>query len=500
MAAVLPLLAAAFSFAAPPPSPDDAAAPPETPQGSFELVEWVVLIVDPNRPNANDSAAFKSTVPGFARGRRAMADAAGSAEPSPVGVIRLLAKPGVDEGPIDVLLRVHSGRFLGSWPVGKPKNNRTLWDKVTLGDERRGKPLGVGAGHWFERLRAPDDERSSPLSIGRWSERFLLYDAEVAYPNVLRVRVGDGPLAYRLVNAGATPMRDVQVYVPAEGGWRVGGVEELPATAAQPPPTPAAPASGPEATTAPSEGAVTEVFVDGEAEQVEVVAEAAVVEQTDAELGEEAPDLPAPAQAAEAAAAAAAAATNQPAASPASTQPTSAGDDALPADAWRDVKLADDDGTKALPAADAVAAWRGRLAGAGLAPGDVDVILATLRTHALDPEQLTVVYRVDPAELDRLLPLEVVPSPAKVTRVGLAVVRNVDPAAGERIAKLIEQLGSDDWNQREAAQAKLALLGAGAAPRLTDALKHTDLEVVYRVECLLEAIKAQAAPVPPPEE
>lgn len=141
-----------------------------------------------------------------------------------------------------------------------------------------------------------------------------------------------------------------------------------------------------------------------------------------------------------------------------------------------------------------MAGWRERLTAAGLSEADADVILATLRVHALDAEQLTVVYRIEPAELDRLLPLEVVPAPTRVTRVGPAIVKNVDPAAGERIAKLIEQLASDDWDQREAAQSKLAQLGAGAGPKLNEALKHKDLEVVYRAERLLEALAAPAAP------
>src|SRR5687767_10397078 len=52
-------------------APAKSDAPPKlpTPKGSFELVEWVVFVVDAHRPNANEAAAFKSTVPGFARGR-----------------------------------------------------------------------------------------------------------------------------------------------------------------------------------------------------------------------------------------------------------------------------------------------------------------------------------------------------------------------------------------------------------------------------------------------
>src|SRR4051812_21689060 len=53
---------------APLPTTGPAAKRPDTPKGAFDLVEWVIVVVDPNRPNANDVSAFKSTMPGFARG------------------------------------------------------------------------------------------------------------------------------------------------------------------------------------------------------------------------------------------------------------------------------------------------------------------------------------------------------------------------------------------------------------------------------------------------
>ena len=46
------------------------------PAGSFEVVEWLVLNVDSVRPMANEAAAFRSTLPGFARGRRTPGKAA----------------------------------------------------------------------------------------------------------------------------------------------------------------------------------------------------------------------------------------------------------------------------------------------------------------------------------------------------------------------------------------------------------------------------------------
>jgi hypothetical protein len=484
----------------------------DLPKGSFELVEWVVVIVDPNRTNANDNAAFKSTWPGFARGRRpapgepsqprvaprgrrgvaaAPAQAVPSAEalkkPSPVGVIRLIGKGGEEES-IDVLVQATGGRFLQHWPQGKPKTARQLWEKVALKPGPM-QPVPADAGSWFETLRRGGDGAASVISTPRWTERFLMYDAEFPYPNVLKVKAagkdGDAAAAtdagrYQLANAGAWPMRDVEVYSPASGGgWRVSGLTELPSSKPQPATQKSAGPTTAPATTkpaAPSAEAVKQVFADAK-KSVEVKVPASVEPQDESE--ENAPST-------RASRAAATKPSTRPTTQSGATASSSGGGGDVAKEAWRDLAIPAD--VKGLSAEDAVAPWRARLTDAGLTPADVDVILATLRAHALDDEQLTVVYRLDPAELDKLLPLEVVPLPAKTTRVGLAIVINVDPAAGERIAKLIQQMGDPDWSKREAAYAKLAELGAGAKPKLTEATKNSDIEIVYRAERLLDAI------------
>jgi hypothetical protein len=475
----------------------------DLPKGSFELIEWVVLLIDPNRTNANDIASFKSTWPGFARGRRpapgerpmtagfvprgrrmmppvpaVSADALKN--PSPVGVIRLFGKGGEDDS-IDVLLQVPNGRFLQHWPQGKPKNSRQLWEKIAL---KAGPmhPVPADAGSWFETLRrAGDAGAASVISTQRWTERFLMYDAEFPYPNVLKLKAagsgGSGSDAaagkYQLANAGAWPMRDVEIYAPAAGGWRVSGLKELAASKPQPKTEKGGGAEKPEKITAPpgpGTEALRQIFSDAVgSKSIDVK-----VEQ-----GEKATTKPAKAKRA----------TSGPSTHP-TTKPgqadAAAGGGDMPKDSWRDLAIPAD--AKALSAEDAVAPWKARLSEAGLTPADVDVVLATLRTQALDDEQLTVIYRMDPAELDKLLPLEVVPLPAKTTRVGIAIVINIDPAAGERIAKLIAQMGDPDWSKREAAYAKLAEIGAGAKPKLTEATKNTDIEIVYRAERLLDAI------------
>jgi hypothetical protein len=89
--------------------------------------------------------------------------------------------------------------------------------------------------------------------------------------------------------------------------------------------------------------------------------------------------------------------------------------------------------------------------------------------------------------MDRILPLEIVPQPRKVTRVGLVIIRNIDPAIMQEIDQLITQLGDDDWNKREAAEKRLRELGLAAKPKLEQAVKNKDLEIVYRAERLMQA-------------
>ena len=144
-------------------------------------------------------------------------------------------------------------------------------------------------------------------------------------------------------------------------------------------------------------------------------------------------------------------------------------------------------------AADAVAPWKERLAAAGLPPTDFAVIASVLEKHALDPRRLTVVYRLDPADMDRLLPLEVTPSPRKLVRVGLVVVRNLDPGIANDVDRLIAELGDEDWSKRESAHKQLTEIGPAAKGKLEAALKHKDLEIVWRAERLLQVL----SPAPP---
>jgi hypothetical protein len=131
-----------------------------------------------------------------------------------------------------------------------------------------------------------------------------------------------------------------------------------------------------------------------------------------------------------------------------------------------------------------------------LPPTDFAVIASVLERHALESKRLTVVYRLDPAEMERLLPLELTPSPRKLVRVGLVVVRNLDPGIGEDVERLIAQLGDEEWARREAASKQLAEIGPAAKAKLEAATKHKDLEIAWRAERLLLVISPAPAQQP----
>lgn len=135
-----------------------------------------------------------------------------------------------------------------------------------------------------------------------------------------------------------------------------------------------------------------------------------------------------------------------------------------------------------------LASWQSRLESSGVLPIDVPLVMSILQANAFDERWLTVVYRLDPAELERLLPLEVTPTPRKVTRVGIVILRNADPAIAGEIDKLIAQCGDADYQKRQEATRLLTELGTAARPKLEKAMKDKDPEIAFRVGRILSQI------------
>src|SRR3954453_11493133 len=72
----------------------------------------------------------------------------------------------------------------------------------------------------------------------------------------------------------------------------------------------------------------------------------------------------------------------------------------------------------------------------------------------------------------------------------LAAAPPVGPSAAE-VARLIEQLGDDDFDTREIATARLKLAGEPALDALHKALKSDDLEVRRRARRIVAAVEGR---------
>ena len=159
-------------------------------------------------------------------------------------------------------------------------------------------------------------------------------------------------------------------------------------------------------------------------------------------------------------------------------------------------------GTGLTEPSQVLAPWKQKLAASGLPATDFDLIVKILEKHAMIPNRLSAIYRLDADQLDQLLPLDIVPTPRKVVRVGLVIVRNIDPAIATEIETLVTQLGDPKWDARESAQKQLTELGIAARPKLEALLKNAkDPEITYRIERLLDSLNrnpaanAEAVPV-----
>ncbi len=138
--------------------------------------------------------------------------------------------------------------------------------------------------------------------------------------------------------------------------------------------------------------------------------------------------------------------------------------------------------------------WKPVLQKLGVADADSGVMLSILAGTLRDSHKLAAVYLLDDAEFDRMLPLEVVPEPRTISRVGMVIVRNTDPSAGSEVDDLIAQLADPAWSRRDEAYKALAKVGASAVPKLQTAAKSKDVEVAWRAEKLLATLNSGKPP------
>ena len=142
------------------------------------------------------------------------------------------------------------------------------------------------------------------------------------------------------------------------------------------------------------------------------------------------------------------------------------------------------------PAADpdaAIAPILALLQEQGYSTTEADTAAAILRESAFGDASMSLLYVLGRAELDAMLPLSVNADDAEVRRVGIVVVNNVEPDIAGTVGGLIEQLGSDDWPTRDAAQRALIEMDRAAISLVRENAEHTDPEVAYRIEQVIAA-------------
>jgi hypothetical protein len=407
---------------------------PKTAEGAFDVIEWVVFVCDPNQPQANSNTLYHSTLPDFVGSRRSPAPVEKQNDPAPIGVIRFQGATGKEK--VDVLLQNKGGRFLATWPKAVTRSTGVLWQNLVLTDQAPGSLEQVGASNWMNDLR----KGTTPflLKDGR-GDRFILYDAEPKYALPLKVQAGAGEGQYFIANSDKVSVRDLTLYKNETDGWHVANLPELKPTAAT------QPATRPTTTLATTRPATAPA-----ATQALAIASTRPTTQ----------------------------ASSQP-----TTKPTG-----------QPVALA---ATGLKQATEVLAPWKERLTSAGLPEMDWEVIRRILEKHALDTRRLTAIYRLPDEQLDLLLPLEVTPQPRHTIRVGLVIVRSIDPAIVNEIETLVAQLGDPKWDTREAAQKRLLEIGLAAKPKL-DALGKSakDPEVVYRIERVIATLTREPTPTP----
>jgi hypothetical protein len=127
----------------------------------------------------------------------------------------------------------------------------------------------------------------------------------------------------------------------------------------------------------------------------------------------------------------------------------------------------------------------------GLFADEAGSLVALWEKDLLQAEGLTLFYRFPQEEYDRQLPLTLTPRPEQLLRVGLAVHPHCEPDFAERVARLVRDLGSEEFTTRERAEAQLRALGRAAYGQLSRQSKSVkNPEARLRLSRLLKRLES----------
>ena len=99
---------------------------------------------------------------------------------------------------------------------------------------------------------------------------------------------------------------------------------------------------------------------------------------------------------------------------------------------------------------------------------------------------LTLFYRIKQETYDEWIPLDIVPSPEKLVRVGLVVHHHLEPELEQNVTRLISELGSDEYAVRANAEYQLSSIGGAAFESIKMLTDSTDVDTAARARILVK--------------
>jgi len=516
-------------------------------QTPIEVSEWSIWVGNPTLTSLNAAKIYRNPMPSAVGTSRPKFDAGEAAEKFPIAPISLVQFFGDSARDVDVDLRVETGSILAHWPAGKEHPKRVTWfgSELTAAPPADAPPGHLSETGWLRQAReAPS---ALYLKYETRSERFIAYDAELTLPVPLRLR--GGPDEYTLQNLTNRRLVDVAVIAPADDGFRVGWLDELPSGAEAEKPKDAEDAAKPdepqnepdakeqaealfrEAEEKPAEEkdqplpplpAEADATIRARVEQLlnqpitlaaeqtprrDLIGLAAQqarirVEFDDPALARDQIDLSRPADLKVAEVAARDALADLLGAVGLSYRVTEEGRLFITTSA-RLAEEADGKGeaiegppvklVMSQPRAPSDPSYgeltrdalTRRLESQGLRKEMISLVLDHYAPSLFEPNELIVLAFLSREAIDEAVLLDVFPPPKKLARVALVVVHGVDPRLQDRARALVKQLGDSSWKTRESAESSLLALGSVAVPALEDALRDPDVEIVSRAERLL---------------
>jgi hypothetical protein len=515
----------------------------DAPQLPVDVYEWSIWVGNPAQTTVNTSRVYRNAMPGVVgtiRPKFEDKDVATKFPIAPVSVVQFFGKSARD---VDVDLRAKKGMFLAHWPAAKEYPGRLTWFGAEFTEKA---PSGIPQSyfpptHWLAQLRA--NESALYLKTESHFERFIAYDTEL--PLAIPVRIRGGPDEYTLQNMTNRKLLDVAVIAPAESGFRVGWLDELPTAVPEKPEEPVlkkppdakekaaqqkkkADALFQEAEKKTKEEEIPPLPAEGDAtvrarvdqllnQPVTVVVQQAprrdvlgvILRQARLRYELDEPTLakekinlgePMNMQAQRVAARDALADVlgnlglsyrvtedsklfiTTAARLAEDTSKKGAVIEGPPVKVGMSQPRKADDSSYRQLTHDTLAR---RLAGQGLREDVVELLLKQYGKLLFEPGELLVLAHLSRETLDETVLLDVFPPPKKFVRTALVVIHGVDPRLQDRARVLVKRLGDKSPKEREAAETRLFQMGPVAVPVLEDALTDKDIEIVFRAERLL---------------